>query len=100
MSKTRSTLTELVGNLITSAEPMSKDNEVSVVLKSCVEDLEEHTKFIDSSDESVILELARVALGDAHVFDFFADKLDLSDEYMSKLRGKVESLTQGVDIEY
>ena len=41
-----------------------------------------------------------MALGDSQVFDFFAEKLDLSDEYMCELRGKVESLTQGVDIEY
>jgi len=100
MSKVRNTLGELVGNLITSAEPMSKDNEVSVVLTSAVEDLEEYMKFINTSDESVILELARVAMADSTVYDFFADKLDLSDEYLSELRDKVESLTQGVDIEY
>jgi len=99
MSKIRNTLGELVGNLITSAEPMSKDNEVSVVLTSAVEDLEEYMKFINTSDESVILELARVALGDAAVYEYFANQLDLSDEYLSELRDKVENLTQGVEIE-
>jgi hypothetical protein len=105
MSKTRNTLTELVNNLITSADDdhaheKGCDKYSTIVLKSAVEDLKEHVKFIDYSDESIILELARVALGDAAVYEYFANQLDLSDEYMSELRDKVENLTQGVEIEY
>lgn len=100
MSKVRNTLTELVGNLITSADDTGCSEDLTVVSKDAVEELEAHVKFINHSDESVILELARVAMADAAVYEYFANQLDLSDEYLSELRGKVENLTQGVDIEY
>jgi hypothetical protein len=43
-----------------------------------------------------IVELARVALNDVDIFDYFAEMLDLSDEYMIELREKVQSITEDV----
>ncbi len=36
-----------------------------------------------------IAEIARIALWDAETFDYFADQLDLSDDYLQKLREKI-----------
>ena len=36
-----------------------------------------------------IMELARVALSDAEVYDYFSDKLDISDKDMKELQEKV-----------
>ena len=46
----------------------------------------------DFTDEEFveIMELARIALADADIFDDMAEKLDLSDAYMIKLRDKIE----------
>lgn len=46
------------------------------------------------SDEGTILELARVSLSDAEIYDYFADKLDLSDEEMKTLQKKIEEATK------
>jgi hypothetical protein len=35
-------------------------------------------------------------LNDAEVYDYFADKLDLSDEELAKLQKKVQAETKGV----
>jgi hypothetical protein len=45
------------------------------------------------TEMSEILEIARVALCNADLFDHVADKLDLSDDYMIALRDKVNKLT-------
>jgi hypothetical protein len=42
-----------------------------------------------AEEEVNILEVARVALSDADVFDFCADKLDLSDKELKKLQEKI-----------
>jgi len=44
-------------------------------------------------EESTILEIARVALSDAEVYDYFADKLDLADDELKALQGRIESIT-------
>ena len=46
-----------------------------------------------SEEMGTILELARVALGDAEVYDYFAEKLDLSDKEMKSLQKKIEEKT-------
>ena len=49
-----------------------------------------------SSEMSTILELARVALSDASdegVYDFFVDKLDITDKEMKSLQKKIEKKT-------
>lgn len=44
-------------------------------------------------EEGAILELARLALSDAEVYDSFADKLDISDKELKKLQIKIEAVT-------
>jgi len=51
----------------------------------------------DDEEQSVILELARTALADATTYDEFAEKLDLSDNYLKPLQEKIEGVTNGVD---
>jgi len=53
------------------------------------------TYFTDE-EKDVVLELARMALSDAEVYDRFADILDLSDECLKELQDKIESHTNGV----
>jgi len=42
-------------------------------------------------EELSVMEIARVALIDADLFDLMANKLDLSDKEMQKLRDKIEA---------
>jgi hypothetical protein len=56
-------------------------------------------KFTET-EQSEILEIARVALADAGIFDAMAEALDISDDYMYKLSEKICSVTKGVDIEF
>jgi hypothetical protein len=51
------------------------------------------------TEMSELLEIARVALCNADLFDHMADKLDLSDDYMIALRDKVNALTSDEDFE-
>jgi hypothetical protein len=51
-----------------------------------------------AEEQSVILELARYALG--AVFTEFAEEADLSDEYLVELREKIEAISNGADIEH
>ena len=44
-------------------------------------------------EEGTILELARVAITDAEVYDYMAGQLDLSDEYLKELQKKIEAIT-------
>jgi len=51
-----------------------------------------------TEDEMVtILEVARVALCDADLFDHVADKLDLFDGYMLSLRDKLQEVMDSDD---
>ena len=50
------------------------------------------------TEMSEILELARLCLADSSVADSFADAMDLSDEYLTGLRDKIEKVTNGVEI--
>ena len=43
--------------------------------------------------QTIVLEIARVALADADLFDQMAEELDLSDEVMLSVRDKVHLLT-------
>ncbi len=47
----------------------------------------------DDEEEGTILEMARVALSDAEVYDYFADKLDLSDKELKNLQEKIKTVT-------
>ena len=47
----------------------------------------------DETEQSTVLELARVALGDAKTFDNFADELDVSDDVLKGLQKKLEDKT-------
>lgn len=47
-------------------------------------------KTFSNSEMLTVLELARVALTDAEVYDYMADKLDMSDEDMKSLQEKLE----------
>jgi len=53
-------------------------------------------KGFTKSEVILILELARLALGDAENFDRFADALDIKDEDLFKLRTKIEDVTKGL----
>jgi hypothetical protein len=57
-------------------------------------------KNFTEEEQVVILEMARIAMGDGFIFDEVAAALDLSDEYLIQLRDKVEANTNGIDIEY
>jgi hypothetical protein len=46
-------------------------------------------------EQTEILEIARYALADGETFDRIAIKLDLTDEYMKELQGKIEKATKG-----
>lgn len=45
------------------------------------------------NEETTILELARVALADAEIYDDIADKLDISDKELKALQKKIENVT-------
>lgn len=47
----------------------------------------------DDEEEGTLLEIARVALNDEEVYDYFADKLDLSDKELASLNKKVMAIT-------
>lgn len=49
---------------------------------------------LDQGDIVTILELARVAVSDAEVYEYIADKLDLSDDYMKELQDTLFRLTE------
>lgn len=49
--------------------------------------------------QSVILELARVALADADIYDKVAEELDLSDCYLKGLQIMIEAVSEGIDVE-
>ena len=49
---------------------------------------------LDQGDLVTILELARVAVSDAEVYEYIADKLDLSDDYMKELQDTLFKLTE------
>ena len=53
----------------------------------------------NETEQSEILELARVALSDSTTFDMVADALDLSDDYMMKLCEKIQEHSGGLIIE-
>jgi len=46
-----------------------------------------------NEDCLTILEIARVALSDGEIYDYVADKLDLSDGEVKALQEKIESVT-------
>ena len=54
----------------------------------------------NETEQSEILELARVALADADVFDQVAAALDLSDEYLMQLCEKIQEHSSGIEIQY
>jgi len=45
----------------------------------------------DSEELTVILEAARIGLGDAEVFDSLVDEMDMDDEYMQTILKKLQS---------
>lgn len=47
----------------------------------------------DDEEEGIILELARMSLADAEVYDEFAERLDLSDKELKRLQKKIEKIT-------
>jgi len=51
---------------------------------------------LDQGDLVTILELARVALSDADIYDRMVDKLDLSDEYAKELQETLNILTDNL----
>ena len=57
-------------------------------------------KYFSDIELTVVAEVARIALADEIVFDTIADEMDLADEELLKIREKIESITNGVDIEY
>jgi hypothetical protein len=50
-------------------------------------------KNFTKEEQTVILEIARVALADAVLYDDIAEDMDLSDEYMKALQLKIENAT-------
>ena len=46
-------------------------------------------------EQLTILEIARFALSDGDIFDYVADKLDLSDKEVKTLQQKIEGVTNG-----
>lgn len=76
------------------------DNEINklffqgILLVSDLSDLfdVQENPFTDE-EEGTILEAARVALSDAEVYEYVADKLDLSDKELKALQKKIESVT-------
>jgi len=54
--------------------------------------------YFSDEEKTIIVELARLALADAGVFDKFAEAMDMSDEELQDLRAKIEMETNGVDI--
>ena len=57
-------------------------------------------KYLSDSDLTVVAEVARVALADGTIYDAVANELDLSDEELLRIRGEIEEITNGIDIEY
>ena len=57
-------------------------------------------KEFTDEQKDVIMELARLALADAHVYDTFAEELDLSDEFLGELQEELHRVTNGVDVQY
>ena len=45
---------------------------------------------LSDDDMVTVMEIARIALGDADIFDEVADQLDLSDEAMGNLRDRLQ----------
>jgi len=50
-----------------------------------------------NEQQSTILELARVALADADIYDKVAEELDLSDCYLKGLQIMIEAVSEGVE---
>jgi len=49
---------------------------------------------LSEEDLLTIFEAARVALSDAEVYEYIADKLDLSDEYLKDLQEKLTTIME------
>ena len=53
-----------------------------------------------NEEQVIILEIARFALSDGEIFDYVADKLDLSDKEVKALQVKIEGVTNGFGFEF
>ena len=45
---------------------------------------------LTEQEETIVLELAKVSLADGETYDYLAEELDLSDEYLKELQEKIE----------
>ena len=71
-------------------KPVPKNilKEFARIRPSAVKLLERHRPFT-KEEKTTVLEIARVALADATIFDYVAEKMDLADEELQKLRYKI-----------
>lgn len=45
---------------------------------------------LTTEEETIILELARTSLADGETYDYIAEELDLSDDFLKELQEKIE----------
>ena len=69
-----------------------KSDAVNQVMESGLSYRVQEDPFNDE-EEGVVLELARMALADAEVYDRFAEELDLTDRELKSLQKKIEKIT-------
>lgn len=48
---------------------------------------------LSDEEETVLLEVARIALADGEIFDKIVEQLDMTDSEMKKLQDKIQDLT-------
>lgn len=83
----------------TDPSDMRTDVELPKLLKLFESYLDQTVTVIEAikeftlEEQGTILELARFALSDADTFDYFVEKLDLSDAEVKALQGKLEKAT-------
>ena len=84
---------KLINNAPHAAIVFMRETGLDGILEIDNSELEIDYDPFTSEEMGTILELARVALSDAEVYDYFADKLDLTDKEMKALQKKVHKKT-------
>ena len=56
--------------------------------------MDELMENFDKEERSIILELARISLSDADIYNKVAEELDLSDDFLKGLQEKIESVSK------
>lgn len=69
------------------------DEEAVLGIKNIQELFRVQENPFDDEEEGIILELAREALSDKQSYNYFGDKLDLSDKALKALLKKIKAIT-------